>query len=145
MTHGKPALQAFVMLSVTAVTAFGQDLERMAQARGMTGVATPLNLADAGADTIEIKLALDVHLFPPDFDVAKMAFLSDGKEISVPATAWNGKEDRHHISGVLSFPADDLRSANTLIMTLQRSERGDDLVFSWGPLCKDWQAAVTKA
>jgi len=67
------------MLSVTATTAFGQNLEHMTQAGGMTGVATPLNLADAGANTIEIKLALDADLFPPDFDVAKMAFLERWK------------------------------------------------------------------
>ncbi len=127
-------LQALAMLAVPALTGSGQDLQRTAQAGGVSGVATPLNLADAKAATIDIRLALDADSFPPDFDVAKVAFLSDGKEIIVPAAAWSGEDDGHHISGTLSFPADDLRSAKILIMTLQRSEMGNDLTFSWeGP------------
>jgi hypothetical protein len=48
-------LQIFAMLAGSALMASAQDLQRTAQAGGVTGVATPLNLADAKAGTIDIK------------------------------------------------------------------------------------------
>ena len=122
------------LLGAAAVSAFSTGLERMAQAGGVTGVATPINFQDATASTIDFKLALDTHSVPLAFDVAKIAVLGDGKQVLVPASNWSGGRGGHHLSGALSFPAGELRSVETLVLTLKIAGEAADLTFRWkGP------------
>ncbi len=121
------------ILAATAATAFSETLARTAQAGGVTGSVTAINLRDATAATIDFQVALNTHTFPLAFDMARIATLGDGK-LSEPPSAWTGGRGGHHLSGTLSFPARDLRKAQTIVLTLTGAGGGKDLSFTWkGP------------
>ncbi|MGA2765588.1 MAG: hypothetical protein ABSG17_19745 [Spirochaetia bacterium] len=125
---------ACAMFVGAATTGFSQGLERTAQAGGVTASVTPINLTDTTADMISFKVELNTHSFPLAFDIAKIALLSDGKDLIEPASAWSGGKGGHHISGTLSFPAASLRDSETIILSLTGAGGGEDLSFVWkGP------------
>lgn len=120
-----------VMLAGSVPVVFSAGLERTAETGGVMGSTKPLNLADPNASTISFEVALNTHTFPLNFDMAKIARLSDGKKLSEPATAWSGGKGGHHLSGTLSFPAASLKSAEEIILTLSGAGGGKDLTFVW--------------
>jgi len=122
------------LMVAAAATAFSAGLDLRAQAGGVIGVATPINLGDANAPTIDFKLVLDTHSVPMTFDVAKIALLGDGKQLTVTASRWTGGKGGHHLSGTLSFPARGLRSSEALVLTLQVAGEAANLTFRWSNL-----------
>ncbi len=128
------AVLSWALMVAAAATAFSAGLDQKAQAGGVTGVATPINLADAKAPTVDFKLVLDTHSVPMNFDIAKIALLGDGKQLIVSASKWTGGKGGHHLSGTLSFPAGELRSAGMLVLTLQIAGEKTDLTFRWNNL-----------
>ncbi len=122
------------LLAAAAATAFAEGTERTAQAGGVTGSATAVNLTDATAATIDFQVALNTHTFPLAFDMTKIAMLNDGKGLKESASAWSGGRGGHHLSGTLSFPANNLRKGERIILTLAGAGGGTDLSFTWrGP------------
>ncbi|HEY9594690.1 MAG TPA: rhodanese-like domain-containing protein, partial [Spirochaetia bacterium] len=125
---------ALVLGTVGISASLGAGLERKAEAGGVTGVATPTNIDDAAASTIDFKVGLDTHSVPLGFDMRSIAVLSDGSGETESPISWTGGKGGHHLSGVLSFTAAGLRTSRALVLTLSGAGGGKDLVFRWdGP------------
>jgi len=81
------------------------NLTQSAEAGAVTVEITPLNLADAGAETIDFKVVMNTHSVELGVDLTKLAALKAGGA-EVAATTWQAPAGGgHHVEGTLRFPA----------------------------------------
>ncbi|MBE2199519.1 MAG: hypothetical protein IAE79_12975 [Anaerolinea sp.] len=98
--------------------------ETIIDEQGAVSVAiTPLNLS-ANAPTLDFEVVLDTHSVDLSMDLMTLATLTADNGRSVTATLWDAVPGGHHVSGILSFPADAagtavLEGASQLTLTIR--------------------------
>lgn len=97
---------------------------RVSTAGGLTVAATPLNLADPQATTLDFALAGDGPGIDPAVDLARLASLRFGSQ-QVMATAWQPE------TGVLSFPTSDLTGVRTVTLMIRNLAGAPLRTFTW--------------
>lgn len=105
----------------TASTMPGETL--LDEQGAVSVLVTPLNLEDEAA-TLAFEVVMDTHSVDLSMDLSQLATLETDAGIEVKATAWEAPQGGHHVSGVLSFPAEKdatslLEGALTLTLTLE--------------------------
>ena len=82
------------------------DDEVQLDEQGYVEVAvTPLNL-NATDGTLDFTVGLNTHSVDLSMDLATLATLEVDNGLSVQAILWDAPPGGHHVSGILSFPAD---------------------------------------
>jgi hypothetical protein len=97
---------------------------RTSEAGSLTVSATPLNLADLQAATLDFALVGDAPGIDPGFDLAPLASLRFGSQ-QLTATAWQPE------TGVLSFPASDLTGARMVTLMIRNLAGAPLRTFTW--------------
>jgi len=110
------------------------DLVRVDQQGAVTVEITPPKLSEA-SDTLEFEVALNTHSVDLSMDLAALSTLATDKGLVVPATKWNAPLGGHHVSGTLSFPANQdgksvLAGAQRLTLTIRDLDAARR-VFEW--------------
>ena len=122
-------LIAALLSTALAFAQAGGSLKRTQRTGGVTVRVTPTNLSDPTAATIDFKVVMDTHAGDLGFDLAQVATVL-GETGPVSPSAWSGGKGGHHLEGILSFPASELRRPGPLTLTLR--EVGDkELSFVW--------------
>jgi hypothetical protein len=83
--------------------------ETLVDEQGEVSVAvTPLNLSapSAPAGTLDFQVMLDTHSVDLSMDLTRLAMLTTDNGRTVEPTLWDAPQGGHHVSGVLSFPAE---------------------------------------
>ena len=118
---------------LSAALAFAQaggSLKRTQRTGGVTVRVTPTNLSEPMAATIDFQVVMDTHAGDLGFDLTQVATLL-GEMGSVSPSAWSGGKGGHHLEGILSFPARELRRPGPLTLTLRDVGSDKDLNFVW--------------
>ena len=110
--------------SEASVTAQGTADTRTSEAGSLAVSATPLNLADPQAATLDFALVGDGPGFDPGVDLAPLASLRFGSQ-QVSATAWQPE------TGVLSFPASDLTGVRMVTLMIRNLAGAPLRTFTW--------------
>jgi hypothetical protein len=109
--------------------------ETVVDEQGEVSVAvTPLNLS-APADSLEFEVALDTHSVDLTLDLVTLATLTTDSGRTVEPTLWDAPQGGHHVSGVLSFPAEIdgtslLDGTSRLTLTI-RDVDVPERIFAW--------------
>ena len=118
------------------VPAQSQAGEPKVDSQGMVTVElTPENLNDPG-DSLVFDVAMNTHSVNLGMDLSKLATLTTDTNQSVPASGWDGpKEGGHHVSGKLTFPAENngkpvLEGAKQVTITITDVD-APSRVFTW--------------
>jgi len=100
----QPAATATQIPAAQAPAGMG-NLTQSAEAGAATVEITPLNLADAGAATLDFKVVMNTHSVELGVDLTGLAALkASGGEVA--AIAWQAPAGGgHHVEGTLRFPA----------------------------------------
>jgi hypothetical protein len=116
-------------------TASGQP--QTAEIGAITVKVTPLNLKEAGAETVDFTVALDTHTVNLDFDLAQLATLQIGEQ-KIAASVWEpAGGGGHHVAGTLRFPATAadgealLEGATELVLVLRGLPGDGEQTFTW--------------
>jgi hypothetical protein len=97
------AALALMALSTQAAPAIGADaLTRTSNERSVKVEVTPLNLT-AGGETLDFRVVLETHSVELNYDLAKIAVLSDDRGNTYRPSNWQGPAGGHHVEGVLRF------------------------------------------
>lgn len=110
--------------------------ETLVDEQGAVSVAvTPLNLEEAGADTLTFEVVMDTHSVDLSMDLANLTTLTMDNGDEIMAVLWDAQAGGHHVSGILSFPApvNDttlLTGASQLTMTIHNVD-APERVFTW--------------
>ena len=99
------------------------DLVRVDRQGAVIVEVTPADLSGA-SDNLEFEIALNTHSVDLSMDLAALSALSTDTGLTVAATQWNGPRGGHHLSGTLSFPANQavksiLTGAESLTLTIR--------------------------
>ncbi|MCL5435422.1 MAG: hypothetical protein M1405_03470 [Patescibacteria group bacterium] len=88
---------------------------------------TPKVLSSKENSTFEV--AINNHQVDLNYDLAKIAVLTDDKGNKYLPVSWSGKEGGHHSAGILVFSrlSKDARSVKLTIISIA----GVDRVFAW--------------
>lgn len=111
------------------------DGQAQQDAQGAVEVAIiPLNLNNPGG-TLDFEVSLNTHSIDLSMDLAALATLVTDSGKTVQASLWDAPLGGHHVSGVLSFPADVdgasfLEGATRLTLTLSGLDV-PERVFNW--------------
>ncbi len=97
---------------------------RTSEAGSLTVSATPLNLADLQAATLDFALVGDGPGLDPGVDMAPLASLRFGSQ-QLTATAWQPE------TGVLSFPASDLTGVRMVTLMIRNLAGAPLRTFTW--------------
>jgi hypothetical protein len=97
---------------------------RRSEVGRLTVSATPLNLADPQAATLDFMLVGDGPGIDPGVDLAPLASLRFGSQ-QITATAWRPE------TGVLSFPASDLTGITTVTLMIRNLAGAPLRTFTW--------------
>lgn len=93
----------------------------------VTVEVTPISLkTDAN---LEFKMVLDTHSVELNYDLMKIAKLTDDKGRNLKPFSWSGGSGGHHLSGELVFPAVPDKT-KFLELTISNIE-GVDRMFRW--------------
>jgi hypothetical protein len=95
---------------------------------------TPLNLSTPAA-TLDFEVVLDTHTVDLGMDLTDLALLTTDSGRTVEPTLWDAPQGGHHVSGVLSFPA-EIEGASLLDGTARLTLTINDVdvperVFAW--------------
>lgn len=97
---------------------------RVSTAGGLTVAATPLNLADPQAATLDFALVGNGPGVDPAVDLVPLASLRFGSQ-QVMATAWQPE------TGVLSFPTSDLTGVRTVTLMIRNLAGAPLRTYTW--------------
>jgi hypothetical protein len=97
---------------------------RRSEVGRLTVSATPLNLADLQATTLDFALVGDGPGIDPGVDLARLASLRFGSQ-QITATAWQPE------TGVLSFPASDLTGVRMVTLMIRNLADAPLRTFTW--------------
>lgn len=126
-------LMLFLFWAIGTTLGFGEAGNRQtSQGSDVEVVAKALDVSDATAEFQRFEVEFTTHAVNLDFDLAAIALLGDEKGTLVPADSWTGGRGGHHLSGVLSFRAQDLLGFQSLELTLDPPGLGKR-TFSWTP------------
>jgi len=110
-------------------------LETVVDEQGAVSVAvTPLNISGA-APTLDFEVAMNTHSVDLGMDLATLATLTTDDGRTVNAMLWDAVPGGHHVSGVLSFPAEEagtavIANATKLTLTIHDVD-APERIFSW--------------
>jgi hypothetical protein len=128
MGAGSPMTPTKTMTATTTSSAAaapqGAAGTRRSEVGRLTVSATPLNLADPMAATLDFALVGDGPGIDPGIDLAPLASLRFGTQ-QVMATAWQPE------TGVLSFPASDLTGVRTVTLMIRNLAGAPLRTFTW--------------
>jgi hypothetical protein len=129
MGAGSPITPTQAMTSTTTPSEANAALQGTADTRRsevgrLTVSATPLNLADPQAATLDFVMAGDGPGIDPGVDLAPLASLRFGSQ-QIAATAWRPE------TGVLSFPASDLTGIRTVTLMIRNLAGAPLRTFAW--------------
>jgi hypothetical protein len=110
------------------------DLMRIDQQGAVIVEVTPVDLS-GDAHELEFEVAMNTHSVDLSLDLAGLSTLRTDTGLSVAATQWSGPPGGHHVSGKLTFPANQagkailagVKSLTLSIRDLDAAER----VFEW--------------
>jgi hypothetical protein len=114
---------------------FWPDGEVRLDEQGSVEVAvTPLNL-NGDSSTLDFDVALNTHSVDLSMDLTSLATLKSDIGLGVTAVTWAGPSGGHHVSGMLSFPANVdgiaiLDGASSLTMTIRNID-ASERSFTW--------------
>ncbi|HET6444276.1 MAG TPA: hypothetical protein VFI27_06810 [candidate division Zixibacteria bacterium] len=121
--------------SADRTRALWPDGEVRIDEQGFVEVAvTPLNL-NAPDGTLNFNVGLETHSVDLSMDLATLATLEADNGLGVQAIWWDAPSGGHHISGVLSFPADSdgatlLEGASNVTLKI-RDVDASERAFTW--------------
>lgn len=100
----------------------------------VTVVARPLHWK-AGGETIDFEIAMDTHSVDLSFDLAPLSILTTDTGIRVNALRWQAPGGGHHVTGMLSFPAQVdgkavLKGISQLTLTIENMDVPERM-FTW--------------
>lgn len=110
-------------------------LQTAVDEQGAVSVAvTPLDLSP-DASSLDFEVAMNTHSVDLSMDLATLATLATDDGRSVTATLWDAVPGGHHVSGVLTFPAEVegtavLADASQLTLTI-RDVDAPERTFVW--------------
>lgn len=134
MTVNRQLRRVLILLLFWAIgttPGFGAAANRQtSQGSGVEVVAKALDVSDDTAEFQRFEVEFTTHAANLDFDLAASALLGDEKGTVVPADSWTGGRGGHHLSGILSFRAQDLLGFQSLDLTLDLPGLGKR-TFSW--------------
>jgi hypothetical protein len=82
------------------------DLARVDQQGAVTVEVTPPDWA-AASDKLEFEIVLNTHSVDLSMDLGAISTLSTDTGLTTTAAKWDAPRGGHHVSGILSFPADE--------------------------------------
>jgi hypothetical protein len=109
--------------------------ETLVDEQGAVTVAVrPLNVGP-GASTLDFEVSLDTHSVDLSMDLAGLATLTTDTGRQVSPLGWEAPQGGHHVSGVLSFPAQwdgaDLLDGAALITLALENVAAPSRTFTW--------------
>ncbi len=110
-------------------------LETVVDEQGAVSVAvTPLNMS-GDAPTLDFEIAMNTHSVDLGMDLATLATLTTDDGRTVNAMLWDAVPGGHHVSGILSFPAEEagtavIANASQLTLTIHDVD-APERIFSW--------------
>jgi len=93
----------------------------------VTVAVTPKTLVSGSEAQFEV--VFDTHAVELNYDVAKIARLTDDSGTVYESISWTGGKGGHHLEGLLTFPA-LAKTAKNITLTIPGVER-QDRVFRW--------------
>jgi hypothetical protein len=89
----------------------------------------------AGNETIDFEVLMDTHSIDLNFDLAVLSTLTTDTGLTARAIRWDSPGGRHHLSGVLAFPAqvegkDLFDGISKLTLTIEDVD-APERVFTW--------------
>jgi len=110
------------------------DLVRVDQQGAVIVEVTPPDWG-AASDKLEFEIALNTHSVDLSMDLAALSTLRTDTGLSVAASQWGAPRGGHHLSGTLSFPANQdgksvLAGAKSLTLTIHDLDAAER-VFEW--------------
>lgn len=113
----------------------GRSYATMVDEQGTVSVTvTPVELSET-VSALRFEVALNTHSVELDMDLAELATLSTDNGQVVPASLWDAETGGHHVSGILSFPANvagigTLADASAVTLTIRNVDAAER-VFTW--------------
>lgn len=110
-------------------------LETAVDEQGAVSVAvTPLDIS-GNAATLDFEVEMNTHSVDLGMDLATLATLTTDDGRTVNAMLWDAVPGGHHVSGVLSFPAEEagtavIANATRLTLTIHDVD-APERIFSW--------------
>lgn len=93
----------------------------------VTVAATPKALTKGARAVFEIQF--NTHSVELDYDIAKIAFITDDVGNTLKPISWTGEKGGHHLSGILTFPPIS-QDAKSIILSIPQIDNSDR-VFTW--------------
>ncbi len=131
----KTTLEEAAVLPSDQVQMLWPDGEVRLDEQGSVKVAvTPLNL-NGDSSTLDFDVALNTHSVDLSMDLTSLATLESDNGLGVTAVTWTGPSGGHHVSGLLSFPAnvdglEILDGASRLMLTIRNID-ALERSFAW--------------
>jgi len=107
------------------------DLTRTNDGGAVTFTVKPLNLGDAQAPTVDFEVAMNTHSVDLAFDLSRLSLLKTDTGVEAAASVWSGPGGGHHVSGILSFPADKVTNARSLTLIIKDVSGVPERTFNW--------------
>jgi hypothetical protein len=106
----------------SATPAQAEDMTRVDSQGAVVVAVTPIDLADE--INLRFEVQMDTHSVDLSMDLAPRAELLTNLGASIPAVSWDGQLGGHHVSGTLTFPAQQagdliLAGARQIVLVLQ--------------------------
>jgi hypothetical protein len=110
-----------------------ESLARLDEQGAVIVSVEPTNLDNPG-ETYDFQIGMNTHSVELDMDLTQLASLTTDTGETLQPSGWEGGRGGHHVTGVLSFPADAeptlLEGASTLTLTI-RDVDVPERVFTW--------------
>jgi hypothetical protein len=140
-TGAEASGELLAVATATAVVEAAQppapvDLTQSAEAGAVTIKATPLNLGEPEANSLDFRIVMDTHSVDLGVALAQMTFLRVG-ELEIAANNWQAPTGGHHVEGTLSFPAVDdsgrpwLQEAAAVTLLIRDLDGVAERLFTW--------------
>jgi hypothetical protein len=124
-------LVLFVSVVAGAEERSAPGQKQTAEKGGVTVSVIPLNLAESGKATIDLRITLDTHSGALPSDIRAFARLIGEGGAEVPPITWSSGKGGHHVSGTLSFPAAGSEERGVLTFILKSVDGQNDFRFEW--------------
>jgi hypothetical protein len=133
-TTQKPATPEQSSSTLVPQPSVSQDLNRSDAQGAITIDVKPDNLSSPG-DTLVFEISMNTHSIDLNMDLATLATLTTDNGHTIRATLWDAPRGGHHVSGMLSFPANVdgkliLDGTTKLTLTIKDVD-APQRVFSW--------------
>lgn len=132
----EPTASPDVPPSPTANAIIGETINQtLEDAQGSVSVVvTPINLGQPG-DTIDFDISMNTHSVDLSMNLAMLSTLTTDTGKAVTPLMWEAPMGGHHVSGMLSFPADSdglrvLEDAQKVTLSIKNVD-APERAFTW--------------